>query len=248
MWQVLPMGILWRPWPTAMHVGSRACGRWWMALPGALPRALLAHPTPCPCDAAGAPVAAQGHTAGGAGVGPNGPGAPWLGDRASHLPPCLPNAAVGAGGCCPGPHGRCGAWAQWAWCTLARGPDFVAGVANGHIVAPMPHSQPMHVGPCVAGGGRQGGRGGGWQCPVQPRAPPAHPTPCPMPSAPLSNARPNGGCAQGGGLPLAAPVAVPGWRLAAPVAAGWWRVAVGGCESKSTHTCGHRPTMVYRHA
>ena len=169
------------------------------------------------------------------------------GHRASHLPPCLPNAAVSAGGCCPGPHGRCGAWAQWAWCTLAGGPDFVASVANGHIVAPMPHSQPMHVGPCVAGGGRQGGRGGGWQCPVQPRAPPAHPTPCPMPSAPLSNARPNGGCAQGGGLPLAAPVAVPGWRLAAPVAAGWWRVAVGGCESGLIHTCGHpgghRPTM-----
>ena len=160
----------------------------------------------CPMPPWALAAAAQGHMAG-AGLGPNGPGAPWLG-----------------------------------------GPDFVAGVANGHIVAPMPHSQPMHVGPCVAGGGRQGGRGGGWQCPVQPRAPPAHPTPCPMPSAPLSNARPNGGCAQGGGLPLAAPVAVPGWRLAAPVAAGWWRVAVGGCESKSTHTCGHRPTMVYRHA
>ena len=98
---------------------------------------------PCPCNSW--PAAAWP-------VGP--PCKCGPGHRGSHLPPCLPNAAVGAGGCCPGPHGRCGAWAQWAWCTLAGGPDFVAGVANGHIVAPMAHSHacwPPCMWPVVGG-------------------------------------------------------------------------------------------------
>ena len=83
-------------------------------------------------------------------------------------------------------------------CTLAGGPDFVASVANGHIVAPMAHSHAC-LPPC--------GRWWAGLPGAPPRALPAHPAPCPMPLLPLLI----GGCARGGGLPRPAPVAALGW-------------------------------------